>query len=74
MPRVRFRLPISIEVTDTQLELLTSAAPFVRAIRENAPALLSVKDAGLAMGRAIDRAIRAEQAKRPPKKPRRKRV
>lgn len=73
MPKVRFRLPVTVEVSEGTLHLIESAAPFVRALREHAPALRAVKDAGAVFGREVGRAIQAEQRKRP-KKPRRKRV
>ena len=73
MPKVRFSLPVMVEVSDSTLHVLEAAGPFVRALRDNAPALRAVKDAGVVLGREVGRAIRAEQRKRP-KKPRRRRV
>ena len=64
MKRVRFRLPVSLPVTDSQLALLEAAAPLVRTIREHAPALRTVGKAAGAFVKAADVALAAERSKR----------
>jgi hypothetical protein len=75
MAKVRFRVPVTLEVSESMMRMLEASAPLVRALRDevNQKALRSLKDAGVVLGREVGRTIRAEQAKRP-KRPRRKRV
>jgi|GEM_PF-2927357 len=46
MPKVRARIPVAFDVTESQLDLLVSAAKLVRKIREHAPQLVDAARAG----------------------------
>lgn len=54
MPKVRFRVPVEVDVTEGQIAFLRSLAPAVRAVRENAPAFRAVRDAAKPLLAEID--------------------
>lgn len=66
MKRVRMNVPVTLALADSAVALLLEAAgPFVRAIRENAPALKQLGQTGSAFAREANRIVKEERRKRP---------
>jgi len=65
MGKLRVRVPVVLEVPDATLALLEAAAPLVRTISEQAPALRALGAAGRTFAKEANRIVKAERAKRP---------
>jgi hypothetical protein len=63
--RVRVNVPLTLPLPDSTVALLEAAAPFVRAIREHAPALRQLGATGSAFAREANRIVKEERRKRP---------
>ena len=64
MGKLRFRVPVAIEVPDATLALLEAAAPLVRTIGENAPALRALRASGQTFVKEANRILAAERRKK----------
>lgn len=65
MRKIRVHVPVTLDLPDSAVALLEAAGPFVRAIRENAPALKLLGQTGSAFAREASRIVREERKKRP---------
>lgn len=64
MARVKVRVPIVVDVPDPWLEMLQAAAPLVRTIADNAPALTALRESGQRFAKEAKRIVKAERAKK----------
>jgi hypothetical protein len=65
MRKVRVRVPVTLDLPDSTVALLEAAAPFVRAIREHAPALRQLGATGSAFAREANRIVKEQRRKGP---------
>lgn len=63
-------VPLTVDLPESTLALLEAAAPLVRAIRSQAPALRVLGTAGRDFAREASRIVKEERRKRAPGRPR----
>jgi hypothetical protein len=64
MARVKVRVPLVVDVPDPWLQMLEAAAPLVRTISENAPAIRALRESGRTFVKEANRIVKAERAKK----------